>query len=405
MVGKCYFRLSFLVGFLLISILFPACRRSSSRANSDISKKIEYKIAVQKEDLEAMGQLRLSDRVEAYTLVFLETKPTCLIGSIDKIYVTDSLIYVMDNEFMHSIFVFDLSGKFRFKVSARGKGNFEYSFMDDFVLDDERKEILILDGQLKRLFVFDSENGQPVRTHPLTFFADKFERLKGDTLAFLGSAREDRLLLWDMGKNKLLNSYFAYDMKQSVGALKPFHRFDDRVFYTRNLTDTILEVTGARMTSSRVIDYGEYAVNDQVLQENQFGTLSAPGNFMANTRLYQENEDFIYFVFDYEALNQESPYYVLYSKSSGNIMYYTNQTMVDDITFYPYAPQLLTTSTDGRFVFPLEAIYVKEATDILLAAKEGDRYGIERKERFLNTVDGIKESDNPIIVLYSFKTF
>jgi len=405
MENKFYFRLLFFT-ILLLFLFFSACRWSNSNAiRGNGGEKIEYRIKVDKEGLEDVGRLLLSDMVEEYMLIFLETTPACLIGSVNKIYVTDSLIYVMDNEFMHSIFVFDLSGKFHFKVSAAGRGRFEYSFMDDFVLDEERKEILILDSQLKRLLVFDSVNGKPIRTHPLTFFADKFERLNGDTLVFLGSAMEDRLLLWDIGKGKLLNSYFAYDMKQSVSALKPFHRYDERVFYTRNLIDTILEVSGTQIHSSRVIDYGEYRVNDLVLREGQFGVLSAPGNFMANTRLYQENDDFIYFVFDYEAMSDEGPYYVLYSKLSGNIKYYTNQTLVDDITFYPYSPQLLTTSTDGRFVFPLAAVYVKEATDLLLKTDDDGGYGIGNRKRFLDSMRGIKESDNPIVALYSFKAF
>jgi hypothetical protein len=61
----------------------------------------------------------------------LETTDECLIGYHDKILIKNNRIYVADYTVSAAIFVFDMNGKFLFKIARKGQGPGEYSYISD----------------------------------------------------------------------------------------------------------------------------------------------------------------------------------------------------------------------------------------------------------------------------------
>lgn len=382
---------------LCLIIFFIKC---NNRKADKIEKKVDFRIDVYKDSLSSIKRLFLSDITNDHKIIKLETRNDNIIGSVSKIYLSDSKIYLLDNKSNQSIFVFSIQGNFLFKINNKGRGPFEYNQIDDFMFDENKKELILLDTQTKKLVYYD-HIGRPIREQILPFYADYFEILNKDFLVFLGSSKEDRVIVWDSEKNKVHRKYYKYDTKQSVKTIKPLHKFNNRIFYTRNLNDTIIEIKQDKLIASRVINYGKYKANDAQLKMNPLGAFDAVGDFMSNTRLYSECDNFIYFVFDYETLNKESPYYALYSKKTNKIRYFTNQTLVDDISFYPFAPQIKTVTENGEFVFPITALDVKRSIKRAIDRKIEFKRG--KIETFIETTKDLKETDNPIVVLYKFK--
>lgn len=55
-------------------------------------------------------QIMMSSFIDSILYIPLETKDECLIGSVDKILVTDDAYYVVDREKTQSVLRFDKSG-------------------------------------------------------------------------------------------------------------------------------------------------------------------------------------------------------------------------------------------------------------------------------------------------------
>jgi hypothetical protein len=86
----------------------------------------------------------------------LETDTNCLIGYIDKTLVRDNRIYVADFYKATSLFVFDMNGRFLFKIARMGEGPGEYLSFRDFDIQSNG-DIYMFDYFGRKFLVFDSE--------------------------------------------------------------------------------------------------------------------------------------------------------------------------------------------------------------------------------------------------------
>ena len=86
----------------------------------------------------------------------LETSAECLMGGPSKVLIRDNKIYVADNRTTMTLFVFDINGKFLFKISKRGQGPNEYISFKDFDIQTNG-DIYIHDSFGKKFVVFNSE--------------------------------------------------------------------------------------------------------------------------------------------------------------------------------------------------------------------------------------------------------
>src|ERR1035437_1284871 len=107
---------------LIISIFFL----SSCVYQKDKIRKIE-KISFNPEDA---SEWYIENVMESYYYIPLASNNEFLIKNIDRLYVTDKEIIVIDT-FLGSIFIFDRKGNGKYKISAKGKGPGEYSQLTD----------------------------------------------------------------------------------------------------------------------------------------------------------------------------------------------------------------------------------------------------------------------------------
>lgn len=83
------------------------------------------------------------------------------VGRVDKIMLSDTMLFVLDKHFAKKLFVYDLDKecRFIFSIGNRGKGPGEFLRISDFTIEEEQKHILISDMQLRKLcyYNFDGE--------------------------------------------------------------------------------------------------------------------------------------------------------------------------------------------------------------------------------------------------------
>lgn len=102
----------------------------------------------------------------------LETKEECLIGEVEKIIVKQDKIFVADFTVSKTLFVFDMQGKFLFKINKRGKGPGEYIQFHDFDVNIDGS-IYLWDINLCKFIICDS-TGTFVREMPMKHRFDFF---------------------------------------------------------------------------------------------------------------------------------------------------------------------------------------------------------------------------------------
>jgi hypothetical protein len=201
--------------------------------------------------------------VKNCSVVRLETNDNSLIGEINKIYVTDERIYVLDSDKAKALLVFDREGKYLMTIGSRGNGPGEYYTIDDFYIDEEKRQISIFDANYRRILFYDW-NGAYTGNH--SFYQDVWAHAcyPLDSLHyafdFIRKARgknKYHLQLIDANKDVYFNfKPLEYDYGFSSGHISFYKGFED-ILYVPIRCDTIFKLSQAEISEGYAIDFGE----------------------------------------------------------------------------------------------------------------------------------------------------
>jgi hypothetical protein len=108
---------------ILLLLMMQSC--VNQKPSNDLFKDIPIVI-----DMDSVK--RDSLKLSHIRYVPLETSDECLIGDADKTLIRNNKIYVADFSSAMALFVFDMNGKFLFKIARRGQGPGEYTSFRDF---------------------------------------------------------------------------------------------------------------------------------------------------------------------------------------------------------------------------------------------------------------------------------
>src|SRR5690606_11122631 len=101
-------------------------------------------------------QFDVKSLCESFIAIPLETCKESIIGSIYKVVLCDSLIFVGDFSIQRAIFVFNRNGAFLRKISRSGNGPGEYRLtIRNFWVDKENKIISIVDTDRSQIIYTD----------------------------------------------------------------------------------------------------------------------------------------------------------------------------------------------------------------------------------------------------------
>lgn len=100
--------------------------------------------------------VQFSDYFERYKFVPLETTEQSFIGRIDKLEITENIIYILTN---NTLKIFDNNGKFLNSIDKKGRANNEYISLGDFIIDENADNVILVDNSsIKALkYSFDGE--------------------------------------------------------------------------------------------------------------------------------------------------------------------------------------------------------------------------------------------------------
>jgi len=185
-------------------------------------------------------------------------------------------------------------------------------------------------------------NGMPIALQELPFFADSFEILNDSILIFNGAAFEDQIILWDYRNKKRINSHLKYDPHYNCRPLKPFTKCNNEILWQREFEQMLYRVTEQELIPARYIDFQEFAYNGKLEKTPQGIYFLQPD--IAHMNRYYENDKYIHFIFECEALD-DMPFLVYYFKKSGKKIILNNNHYKDDLTFYHITPPAINAFT------------------------------------------------------------
>ncbi|MCD8044582.1 MAG: 6-bladed beta-propeller [Tannerellaceae bacterium] len=128
---------------LFLSFIFFSCGGKSTRLEESLVTQNEDMIVISPVFDEHMS-FDLGHLIDSLKYVKLELTDESLIGEVTKLEIFEDRIYILDYN-TKALFVFSIEGKYLFKIHQLGNGPGEYSQLDFFTLDRERRRIYLTD--------------------------------------------------------------------------------------------------------------------------------------------------------------------------------------------------------------------------------------------------------------------
>lgn len=362
-------------------LLISACKTQITEKEVD---KIRYFI---RPDFEAALDFYDTESLfSSNKLIGLETKEESLLGVICKVMLYQERLYIFSKN-PEKLLVFDISGKFLFKIGRFGNGPGEFALLSDFSIDKGNDELLILDMKKDQIFRYDMQGNYLGRVG-LPFSVVLFEHIQ-KYYWLHPSKNSDRESgsywhLWD-GEN-IHDKFFNYSNNRN-GNLDQMHK---NSVYKGNLTfwepfnDTIYHINqNAKDSSQRTskafgyksyVDFGTEKLDKKIWKMNlasKFDYLGKVKNKCTWVNNVIETEDIIYFTF----VSPKGPLNAFYDKQS-------NHTVLSK---------------------KLKLQGGKIVKDLYGIANEEYAYSIIRQEDKTQNIIDLNEEDNPAILLYKIK--
>ncbi len=338
----------------------------------------------------SLDKAYLSDFIDPdFQLIALETTPKSLIGRISKVVTTEDYIFVLDSYSTNSLFVFDKTGKFLWKIGKEGDGPGEYHKLLDFIIADDKVEILD-NGYFIKTYKFD---GEFVNNKKLPeFSAIKMAKNKKGGFVFISGKRLDNLLLTN--KNlKIENSYFPFvNPYLDKMIINPFIQTGNgSILYRRFLNDTLYQILEDRIIPVKHIDYANKAFHIDIEKAKNLGEkIKTEFYDYCTTRFYYENKTHEYLVFLYKG----EPWIHLSSKQRNASKLYKYSNRINDVFFDNTA--YVVGTEDDQFIYLLQPSSFKESLD---TTKDSDSPYFDKMTAFAKKLDN---TDNPVLMFVKF---
>lgn len=149
MMSQKYVRCVWLISLILLSV---SCVKKDRKMSCMLSDNLCRHINV---DLKSDDYIDLDSIMELVGFIKLESNQNCFIGKVEKLIITDNEVIIADKSIARAVYVFNLDGTFRTKISQQGRGPQEYLEISDVFVMNDNSEISVLDNENNRIVSFD----------------------------------------------------------------------------------------------------------------------------------------------------------------------------------------------------------------------------------------------------------
>lgn len=384
--------------FLFVSFgLFVSCNHLRKSASADFSNviNIEY-------NTEKTREVKLDKLIDAFSYVKLETNANCLIGEIEQVVVLDSLIIISDPGIANSIYVFDINGKFRNRISRVGNAQNEYLDIQ-YVFVNSHNELGIVDN-VKDAVLFFSLDGKFQRSVNNPYPNTGMDYVNGDTVAFFVAnitsfpdktanrsyfviADDEYKPLYYLGEDP---NYFYPEVHFQRG--QNLYRYDDNLYCGLTFDNTIYRIGTSGVEAKYQLTLSPEKIYEMKMEdfETRDKFISKFEHFTTFSGGFIECKDFALFRYRFPE-NWQHPFRtVLYNRNNGTLVALADDVEAPELSYF-YVP--CNRYGDNTIVEAMSAVDVIRKRDALF----GD--GVPRDMEPL--YDGLSVDSNPVLFFYN----
>ncbi len=368
------------ISTILFAIIVSSCTQNTTKKND--YHEINFANVINKE-------VKFSSILDSsYQLIPLETSDN-IIGRVSKIHLTKNNIFILDAMSSKSLFVFDRTGNFNAKIGGVGKGPHEYTLPYDFFVDEENKQIQILDSD-NRIIVYDYTGNYIKNIKLKTLNPSNLTKLKNG-YAFIGGGHNDNLLLTNK-EFEVINSYFPFiNPEFNRAIINPFQNINDSlVTYRKFMNDTVYRIDNMQIKPHIVFNLGN---NAYPMKFN--GNPQKRVKKQARTKLYYETSKDCFSVI----LKNNIPYICAYSKATKNSIIIPYNKFDNDITYEKMSSYVIGTDRiNDAYVFLVEPFNLLRAL-----SKNPSLEETPNATKIIKLSKGITNTSNPILLIAKLK--
>ncbi len=160
--------------YILLSLIFVACTlRKEGQKGTEIDDIVSIPITDMETDYG-----KLSDFAEEVKMIPLEFTDDCILGEIEKIVMSDSCIFIMEEIIKKVFMCLIIQESIYIEIGSRGQGPEEFVDLSDFSLNEEERLIYLYDLARTKVLVFFFE-GDFIKDIQMNYYADNFEYQNG----------------------------------------------------------------------------------------------------------------------------------------------------------------------------------------------------------------------------------
>ena len=201
-----------------------------------------------------MQSTRLDTVFSSYSFVRLETSEKCLVGHIDRIIKCPGCYCILDRD-NANVFIFEENGRFRCKLGSKGHARNEHLDAWNIAYDEKNNHIVLLDLTGRRLQSYDL-NGNLKKVAPIYFLYTDMAYSGDGMLCMAGSSYNETmdiidksgLIYADRNQKPQRVGFPTTEEKRKIFTYSDEMRgYKDKAYFDDLVSDTIWEVSGARM--------------------------------------------------------------------------------------------------------------------------------------------------------------
>lgn len=337
-----------------------------------------------------------TDYFKSRKLVKLETTDESLITRINRLIVYDNKYYLFDEQ-NKSVFVFDESGKYIFKIHNIGNGPGEYIQLTDFTIDTKNKQIVLLCDIPSCLIYYDL-NGKYLNQKKNEKLVKHISAGQNSTffVNFLITYNENYIGIKNGSKYSEFLPAEDYIKNKDFYSIHPNIIRSDYTYFFKVYDNLIYELTDDNVVPKYQIVFGNKAVDRSIINDNQLEKIveiSSKEKLICRVNDFRECENYLTFgMWPYNKIaiyNKNEKVCRLFSE------FYDPETGLYLSGFIAY---------DGpgdEMMFLVDPISF--VNNVLHIRKPKEAAQNKTYIRYKEEAEKLKDTDNPVLMVYTLK--
>lgn len=306
-----------------LSLLLFICLACNSAKDKNEAN-AEHTIKI---DIGNLSEFAMEDIASFHSMIPLESTDEIIIGRINKVELTDSLIFIFDM-MQNNIFVFDLDGKYKYKIGEKGPGPQEYIRIMDFQLDESRNEIKLSDTGSKRIVTYNLQ-GDFLYAKRIEYYMYSFFPYKSGHWGVNGGQNTDGYdLIFENNENEIEHGFFPINAQLPLMMTNNFFYNHGDLMYHFSFSNYIYKIEDQKLHPYIYVDFGSKGIDYDLMTDmtnNKIFNSSYLGKIF--NVFFHKEKIFFTFVESFENSNEIKIYtcYVSLDTPSKPVIFYNRE--------------------------------------------------------------------------------